>query len=659
MISGICKAEGKHPKGTEDTWTYYPADKSIPRWNGDECARLKAGFLKFDYDDFDKKTGKPIHQIRGERGSDVLKSMLDTQGVSYNLLLTERGKHFYFKLPDGVTDSKKINWQTVTGIEAEWHPGEGTAKTHIPYKVNGIMRQWLVGSMTNEDIDPLPFWLYPLQKSKDKPFDLNFPAGDRTQKLGAYLFHLMNKGFTAEQVFEVVRLMNGHIFENPISPRTLEAEILNDSTMKKLLEEQEDKADKNISHSEVAQKIIDYFNIITINSRFYSYEGGVYKPFNEGKITQYMTERHPKLNGNFEKEVVRHIKGKTYKEYPEDDGTVNVKNGTLAFADDGTVNLLPHSQENISFRQFNAAYSPDTQCNLLDDTLFKWFSGDNEQIELFNQLLGYLLMKHVHYHKIFFFVGLPATGKSTVLKLIRNFCGSENISAIQLDDMNKPFGLASIVNKTANIFSDLKKTKMLATDIFKMLADGSPLKINEKFKSEYTYCYTGKLIFGMNEYPDFSNDFDGIERRLVIFTFKHVFKKDNPEYNPTMLEDLLTAECMSALLNKAIRGYKTLIDNKGFITTKESHRALNDFVNENNNVMRWIYEAEITEDYLLREPIKDGFKGLYPEYCSFCINIGETPKAQKDFSRDINKKYVFETHEKRVNGNKYPFFRKK
>ena len=104
------------------------------------------------------------------------------------------------------------------GIEAEWHPGEGTAKTHIPYKVNGVMRQWVVGSMGNEDIDYLPLWLYPLQKSKESPFDLTFPSGDRTQKLGAYLFHLVNKGFTAEQAFDIVRLMNEYVFENPIPP---------------------------------------------------------------------------------------------------------------------------------------------------------------------------------------------------------------------------------------------------------------------------------------------------------------------------------------------------------------------------------------------------------------------------------------------------------
>lgn len=157
MVSGICKGTGKFCLEPEERRQYFPAGEPIPNWNGDECAKLKAGFVKFDYDDFDKNSGTPIHQIRGERGSDVIKQMLDKQKVRYNLLATERGKHFYFKLPDGIVAAKKINWQSITAIEAEWHPGEGTAKTHIPYKVNGVTRQWLVGSMTNEDIDSLPY----------------------------------------------------------------------------------------------------------------------------------------------------------------------------------------------------------------------------------------------------------------------------------------------------------------------------------------------------------------------------------------------------------------------------------------------------------------------------------------------------------------------
>lgn len=659
MISGICKADCKHPKGKEETWVYYPSDENIPNWTGDECARLMHGFVKVDIDDYDKKTGSPINFIKGERRSDVIRHMLDNSGIKYNLLLTERGKHFYFKLPENLIDAKKINWYSTAGIEVEYHPGEGTSKTHIPYKVNGIMRTWEVGSLTNIDIDYLPVWLYPLQKSKDKPFSLSFPNGDRTQQLGAYLFHLVNKGFTAEQAFEIVQMMNSYVFESPIDVRTLEAEILNDSTLAKLQNSQKEKSDKNISHVAVGDEIINRYTLITVNGDLYSYVGGVYTPYDDSKIVAYISEHYPTQKINFKREVESYIKGKTYKEYPQDNKGVNVKNGILQFDKDGNPTLLPQDEAYISFTQFNTIYDPSAQCKLLDDSLFKMFSGSSEQIELFNQLLGYLLMNHVKYQKIFFFMGLPSTGKTTLLMLIRHFCGKENVSAIQLADMGKTFGLATIVNKTANIFSDIQKTKMIASDVFKMLADGSPIKINQKYKKEYTYCYTGKLLFGMNSYPDFSKDLEGIERRLVIFEFKHVFHKDDADFNESLQEDLSTDECMSALLNKAIIGYKSLITNKGFNTTNEGRNALNDFMSDNDNVLRWLHDAEITEDYLLQEPIRDGYKGLYPEYTAFCISIGEAAKEQKDFSRTICQKFWVETCTKRLLGNRLQMFRKK
>ncbi len=663
MVSDICKARGKHQLEPEERRVYYPPNEAIPNWNGDECARLKAGFVKVDIDDYDKKTGEPINFIKGERRSDVIKRILDEQKVKYNLLLTERGKHFYFKLPENLIGAKKINWYSNIGIEMEYHPGEGTAKTHIPYKVNGIMRQWVVGSLYNEDIDEIPLWLYPLQKSKDRPFNLDITSGSRNSALSSYLFYLVeNKQYTAENAFQIVRLMNDYVLPDPLPKDEIDT-ILRDETLHKLKEMEREKADKTISHSEVAQEIIEKFNIITVNSNFYNYEGGVYKPFDESKITEHMTTFRPKLNGNFEKEVVRHIRGLTRTDYPEDDGTVNIRNGILTFSDDGAVTLKPHSKDYISFRQFNAIYDPKVQCKLLDDCLFKWFSGDSEQIELFNQLLGYLMMNHVNYQKIFFFVGAPATGKNTLLNAIACFCRKENISAIQLDDMGAPFGLATIVNKTANIFADLKKSKVIASDKFKMLADGSPLKINQKHKAEFTYSFTGKLLFGMNQYPDFSSDFAGIERRLVIFTFKHIFKQDDKDYNPRLTDDLSTDECMSALLNKAISGYKTLLDNRGFISTKESGKALADFVYANDSVRRWLHEAGIDEDVLLHNPIKDGFKGLYPDYCAFCINIGETAKRQRDFSNDICIQYGFEPFQKeqRLKGERirYQMFRRK
>ena len=647
------KFNGKHPEAEKDKRHY--SDNPRKNWNS-YGASYSPVFFKLDIDDF-KKSGEIEEPIHGKPRSDALVAILDFLKIRYNGIKTEHGKQLFFRVPDWMEQRNKINWYCPLGVKCEWK--FPSRDDHIPLKINGVEREFFKGSITNEDVDELPPFLYPLQGYKNKPFMLDFPEGGRTQKLGAYIFYLVKKGYTSDQAFQIVRLMNSYIFENPIPEKTLEAEILNESTLKKLQDQEKEKADKNLSHSDLAKEIIACFNLITVNGDFYNYENGVYKPFPNGKITHYLTEHYPKLNANFEREVIRHISGLTYTEPPKDDGTVNVKNGVLSFSPDGTVVLLPHTMEHISFKQFNATYNPKAQSKLLDDTLLLWFNGSSKQIELFNQLLGYLLMNHVNYQKVFFFVGAPSTGKTTLLTLILCVCGNEHVSAIQLEEMGKPFGLASIVNQIANVFSDIRQTKVLASETFKMLADGSPLQINRKFKGELTYCFTGKLLFGMNSYPDFSKDFDGIERRVVIFEFKHIFKKGDPQFNPVILESLTSDECMSALLNRAISGYKSLIDNKGFITTKESEQALADFVSDNDSVVKWLHEADIDEDYLLREPIRMDYKGLYPEYQAFCINAGEEAKAQKDFSRTICNMYDFKTRTKRINGQRPQIFERK
>ena len=636
---------GKHPAAPKDKRVYY--DHPQKNWKS-YGASYRFGIVKWDIDDYDHKTGELIESIRSKPRSDAVIALLDFLKIPYNAIQTEHGKQIFLLVPSDMERKHKINWYCALGIKGEWKFPE--SDDHIPIVINGIERKFIRGSLTNNNIGEFPMFFLPLQKSKNKPFDLDFPKGDRTQKLGAYVFYLVSKGYTAEQAFETIRFMNQFVFEEPIPEDILNAQILNDSTLKKAQEQQQSRESKNISQSDLAKEIIERFNLITVNGDFYSYESGVYKPFSGGKITQYLTKNYPNANSNTEREVIRHISGLTYTEVPDDDGSVNVRNGILKFGSDGKVTFFPHSMDYISFRQFNAMYDPAAQSKLLDDTLNLWFENSSKQIELFEQLLGYLLMNHVKYQKIFFFIGVPGTGKSTMLELIRRFCGEENVSAVQLADMERPFGLASIVNKTANIFPDLKKTKVLRSDIFKMLADGSPIQVNRKFKQEFTYCFIGKMIFGMNNYPDFSQDFDGIERRLVIFEFKHVFTNGDSLYDSAISDKLSADECMSALLNKAIQGYSSLIHNDGFINTEESKRALEDFVSDNDNVVKWLRESEIDTDWLLNEPINLDCRGSYPTYREFCYSIGEEPKEQKDFSRTICNRYGWKTSRKRFNG---------
>ena len=662
MITGFIEFEGKHTKSNKENRHYYNNPKSD--WISYGCS-YSDDFLKVDIDDYDHKTEQLEEAIHGKPKSEAVLKLLDDLGIKYNGIRTENGVHLFFRVPSQMVKKTIQPWYSVIGIKCEWKFPD--SDDHIPLKINNVERKIFKGSLENDDIDELPFFLYPLQKSKERPYDITFPSGQRTQELGGYLFHLVKtemKGLqvTPEQAFSVVQYMNDYVFEEPIQEKTLKAEILNESTLEKLKENQKEIIAKNLSHVAVGDEIIDRYDLISVNGDFYSYENGVYKSFTVDKIKAFMSNNYPSAQKKFKAEVIDYMQGKVFKEQSEYSG-INVKNGILSIDSSGTVQILPHSAEYISFKQFNAIYNPDVKCELLEESLCKWFNEDLEEIKLFKQMIGYLMMNHVDYEKIFFFIGLPSTGKTCLLKLITNFCGKENVSSISLSDMNENFGLEPIINKTVNIFGDIPKTKMLKTDKFKMLADGSPLNIKRKYKGVLTYSFTGKLIFGMNQFPDMSNDFAGVQRRLVIFRFNHVFRKGDADFNPHINSDLATDECMSALLNMAIDGYKSLIVNKGFISTKESERALDEFVTENDTVIQWLHEAKITEDYLLREPIKNGFCGTYPEYQAFCITIGEQPKRQRDFSATICNRYGFITDraERTINKQRmrYQIFKRK
>ena len=137
--------------------------------------------MKLDIDDTNHTTGALEEPIKGSPRSEAVISLLDNLGIKYNGIRTEHGKHLFFRKPAALDESNKINWYTPIGVKGEWKfPGRDD---HIPLVINGVERQFFKGSIMNTDVDELPVFLMPLQKSKDKPFELDFPSGDRTQRL--------------------------------------------------------------------------------------------------------------------------------------------------------------------------------------------------------------------------------------------------------------------------------------------------------------------------------------------------------------------------------------------------------------------------------------------------------------------------------------------
>lgn len=62
--------------------------------------------------------------------------------------------------------------------------------------MGGVLRKWAVGDMLNEDIDDFPAELWPLQKSKNRPFDFTTLSDARNNGFSEYAFALAWKGYT-------------------------------------------------------------------------------------------------------------------------------------------------------------------------------------------------------------------------------------------------------------------------------------------------------------------------------------------------------------------------------------------------------------------------------------------------------------------------------
>jgi len=238
LIKGYWKSNGKIPEGKEENRVIL----SKPPQKGDYVAVLNDKLCRIDIDDYLHGTGKIDEPIKGEPRSKAIIDYLDNRQIKYIGIRTEHGVHFIFRLPEWYKIEKNKNdWYCSVGIKIEVH----VTKVCEPMIVNGVERRFFKGDFDSE-VDELPAILIPIQKSKEKPFLLSFESGDRNNHLSEYAFHLVNQGFQADDVKEVIEAINKYIMEEPLTDSEINT-ILRPDTMEKLTEISEQKNNVAVS----------------------------------------------------------------------------------------------------------------------------------------------------------------------------------------------------------------------------------------------------------------------------------------------------------------------------------------------------------------------------------------------------------------------------
>ena len=298
---------------------------------------------------------------------------------------------------------------------------------------------------------------------------------------------------------------------------------------------------------------------------------------------------------------------------------IPVENGLLNIID---LTLHEYDPNKIFFNKIPILFDPNAKCPTVDLFLRQITPND---VDLLEEIAGYLLYKDYPLHNWFLFNGGGRNGKGAFIRLIQKLIGSKNFCNVTLQDLNdEPYALGEINGKLLNAGGDIPSKTIETTGNIKSITGGDTVNAKRKFKTDLQMKPYAKHIFSANEIPDVKDTSDGFYDRIVLVEFTQRFlkqaafdkidisKRNNVHLMDSDIENRMELE-LSGFLNIALAGLHRLLDNKEFTyrLTMEETKLL--YLRKSNNVVAFFQDSCVRDksQYITKED----FRAAYQEWC--------------------------------------------
>jgi putative DNA primase/helicase len=587
--------------------------------------------------------------------AEKLMRLVIEENIKCQIMQTTRGKHFWFTSTETLKNSTKV--MTGIGIHVDYR--SWGKQSQVCVRMNGEWREWLTEYEWGE-LDALPRWLRPLLQSKWKFYEMGEGDG-RNQALFDYQIMLSKRGYSKQEAFDVLRLINTYIFKETMPNREIdticrdEAYPDPETTVSQFDPDAPWFGPKGgFLHNIMGDEILKEMNIVRYHQQFYVYENGCHR-VGDNDVPHKIEVLFPTSTMKQRGEVLDYIRIMSHLEKPTlHEYIINQKNGRL---DLKKGERMSHTPEAHDFQQINASYDPTAYSEPLEKMLRKVFQNDQQLYDLFEEMMGYCLIKNCRMQKIFIFFGDGNNGKSTLLRVICNFIGDGNYSTLSLQDLEKTFRPAELENKLVNLGDDIPSTTIKDSSLLKSLSTGERVLVERKNKNPFILKNYAKLIFTTNKMPPVNDKSFGFYRRLVLIPLDAKFSSSDPDFDPDIEEKVTSDEAMSYLLNMAIRGFKRMMKH-GFTESDKVKKAVETYKQKSSHTLTWTADNGIDEGYLLLKSTRE----LYYEFKNWCADEGiENVPKQQTFTSELEKQFNFMLSlQKREKGttNRVKFFLK-
>lgn len=365
------------------------------------------------------------------------------------------------------------------------------------------------------------------------------------------------------------------------------------------------------------------------------------------------------------------------EEFDSDPYKINMKNGVLDLL---TGKLIPFHQCRAKFRRnTHVVWDPNAEqssswafVEYVLESAVRDYAGKTirEDLEKLQVFLGHILSahyrasyKHQGSYNLLEIIGPPASGKSTVLELIRRALGDYVVTtepeafAKQRDGNSSSLRpeLFEAIGARAILVNEAHQGITLDGTLLKRMSDG-PVTIRTLFNKPITTWIPAKILYVGNSFAKLDVQDEAIQRRVEMIGFEYSIPED--ERIPEVIDEIRTVSGVaSVFFYWMYQGWKRILDEGiDVIHTEHGEMLRNKQIMESTPLADWIDAAVNYDETSNITYSMSDLSDMYHEWLKLHNRRYGGFSSTQSFSRAFNKilKVLgWKLKEKKIHGKKH------
>jgi putative DNA primase/helicase len=487
-----------------------------------------------------------------------------------------------------------------------------------------------------------------LKKAKlQEVIDGGIKEGARNESAYVMARYLLNPREGGHDEYEAKRRLKEWNQENDPPLEDQELDQIFDSAHNIPFEERPAEFDlKSFKRNYVARHITVTMHPKTLreNEEIYVYQNGLYVDGGETHIKEMLHRLYYGIPRAEVNELLATIRATTYCSNRDFDSHPEIIHAKNCLVNVKTMKVFEQTPELLTRNQLNVVYNPSARC---PNTL-KFLSQvmpEPADLKTLIELLSSILLYKLKLEKAIVFVGDQANGKSTLIELLVELLGEDNISNVSLQRLaGNHFATSSMVGKILNAYGDLDVDSIEQTGMIKQIISHDHIMVEKKNKNAFSTKIPIRLLYSANRLPEIPNADEAIFRRFWVIKWPIVIPPEKRDLK--LLEKLTTPEEKSGFLNILLRNANQLLTNNFKFTHPQSlEETQKRWKEKSDSVSSWVeYEVTVNPDFQIKT------NELYQFYKDWCLEAKQKIVSDRMFYAKIQGLGPFQKSVQKING---------